>query len=94
MIIISIDASFLHVGPDIDTPEKERNRSQELLSSLNLDPTRHPRSSAPIPVQRRTSDAQTAKNENSTTSSDQVAKHGAIPIPFYHSFPLVQVTCK
>ena len=57
------------LGPDIDTPEKEKNRLQELLSGLTLDSAHPPQSSAPIPAQRQTSDAGIQCDAQSATSS-------------------------
>ena len=57
------------LGPDIDTPEKEKNRLQELLSGLNLGPAHPPQSSAPIPARRQTSDAGIQCDAQSATSS-------------------------
>ena len=57
------------LGPDIDTPEKEKNRLQNLLSGLSLGPSHPPRSSAPIPARRQMSDAGIQCDAQSATSS-------------------------
>ena len=57
------------LGPDIDTPEKEKNRLQELLSGLTLGSAHPPQSSAPIPAWRQMSDAGIQCDTQSATSS-------------------------
>ena len=60
------------LGPDIDTPEKEKSRLQELMSTLNIGSTHSPKRSAPCPtpaVARQTSDAGIQCDTQSATSS-------------------------
>lgn len=57
------------LGPDIDIPEKEKNRLQDLLSDLSLGPAHPPRSSAPIPARRQMSDTGIRCDTQSATSS-------------------------
>ena len=66
------------LGPDIDTPEKEKTGLQELLSGLNLGSTRPSRSSAPIPAQRQMNDAviQCEIKSGSSTTSNELTLSG------------------
>ena len=60
---------IVYFGPDIDMPEKEKNKLQELLSDLSLGSAHPPQSSTPIPARRQMSDAGIQCDAQSATSS-------------------------